>query len=123
MVEQIDISTYDQSSPQSLLRQWQNSFIDILDMVAPIKTFPMRRHRSPFLAGEIRYLIRQRDYLPKQFKKNPTSPTLKQDLKMAQRRAKSRIRREAEDQAELAMIVPVLLMHGTRLHQKGHIYC
>ena len=122
MVEEIDISTYDQSSHESLLHQWQNSFIDIIDMVAPIKTFPMRRHCSPFLTGEIRDLIRCRDYLAKQFKKNSTSSTLKQDLNMAQRRVKSRIRQEAKDQAELAMTIsnPIFCRYSADMEENAN---
>ena len=104
MVQQIDISTYDENSPEDLLDKWQQAFTDILDTVAPIKTFPMRRHRSPFITGEIRQLIRHRDYLAKQFKRNSSSTTLKQNLQTAQIRVKSRIRREAKDQAMSAMM-------------------
>ena len=80
--------TYDQNSPELLLDQWQKAFSSILDTVAPIRTFPMRRHRSPYLNGEIRELIRHRDFLAKQFKKNPGSSSLKQDLR-AQKRLKA----------------------------------
>ena len=59
----------------------------------------MHRHRSPFLTGEIREFIRRRDYVAKQFKKNSGSSTLKQDLTMAQRGVKSRIRRVVETPA------------------------
>ena len=103
MVRQIDISTTDPNSPELLLQHWQKAFINILDTVAPIRTFPMHRHRSPCLNAEIRELIRHRDFLAKQFKKNPGSSTLKEDLKLAQRRMKSRIRREAKEQATQAL--------------------
>ena len=103
MVQQIDISTYDHNSPELLLQQWQKEFITILDTVAPIRTFPMRRHQAPYLNGEIRELIRHRDFLAKKLKKNPGSSTTKEDLKLAQKRVKSRIRREAKDQATQAL--------------------
>ena len=51
MVQQIDISTYDQNSTELLLQQWRKSFTDILDIVAPIITFPMRRHRHRAYVG------------------------------------------------------------------------
>ena len=86
-VQQIDISTFDHSSPELLLQEWQKQFLSILDSVAPIRTFPMRRHRSPYLNGEIRELIRHRDFLAKQLKKNPGSPTLKEELKLAQKKS------------------------------------
>jgi len=93
------ISLHDHNSPELLLDLWQKALTSILDTVAPIRTFPMRRHRSPYLNGEIRELIRHRDFLSKQFKKNPGSSSLKQDLKSAQKKVKSRIRREAKEQA------------------------
>jgi len=103
MVQQIDISTTDPNSPELLLQHCQKAFTNVLNTVAPIRTFPMRRHRSPYLNAEIRELIRHRDFLAKQFKKNPGSSTLKEDLKLAQRRVKSRIRREAKEQATQAL--------------------
>jgi len=69
MVEQIDISTY-QNFYSLLLHQWQEAVTDILDMVALIKSFLMCRYRSPFLTGKICELIRHRDYLAKPLK-NP----------------------------------------------------
>jgi len=101
-VAQIDISNCDSSSPDDLLNYWQTSFIDILDEFAPIRKFPMRRHRSPWLNGEIRELIKHRDYLAKQVHKFP-SPILEADLKIAKQRVKSRIRREAKEQGSTAL--------------------
>ena len=98
MVQQTDISAYEHNSPELLIQEWQKAFTDILDTVAPVRTFPMRHHRSPYLNGEIRQLIRHRDFLEKQFKKNPGSSTLKQDLKLAQRRKVGSIERQRNRQ-------------------------
>ena len=63
----------------------------------------MRRHRSRWLTSEIRQLIRHRDFLAKQLKMHPGSADIEADLKIAKRRVKSRIRREAKDQGSVAL--------------------
>ena len=95
-VADIDISTYLDSPPDTLLEQLQTKFVEILDDVTRIRKFPMRRHRSPWLTSEMRQLIRHWDYLAKQLKIHPGSAAIEADLKTAKRRVKSRIRREAK---------------------------
>jgi len=53
LVEQIDISHLNPNSPEHLYEEWFDSFTEISDTVAPLRKFPMRRHRSPWLTAEI----------------------------------------------------------------------
>jgi len=76
----------------------------------------MRRHRS-YLNGKIRQLIRYRDFLANQLKRILILSHLKQDLKLAQIRVKSRIRQEAKEQASQALTALLPLTPRTILKE------
>jgi len=104
LVEQIDISRINPNSPGDLQKKWFESLhAEIMDDVAALRKFPMRRHSSLWLNAEIRQLMKQRYFVAKQFSKNPESSELQDDLKLLRKKIKSKIRHEAKEQGLKAL--------------------
>jgi len=101
-VQSIDLEQKPDSTPDALLANWEQAFIKILDDLAPVKSLPMRRHRSPWMTAKIRQLMSFRDSLGRKMKTSP-SEQLAIQLREARKRVKSNLRREARNQGQEAM--------------------
>ena len=71
--------------------------------MAPLKSFPTRKHKSPWLTGDIKNLIKHRDWLARKFKLAKDSADLEEKLAIAKRRVKSHIRSRVRAQGEEAL--------------------
>lgn len=93
-IKLIDTNTH---TVDEILDTWQHSFNNVLDEFAPVKAYPMRRHRCKWMNDQVRDLIRERDHKAVSLKKNPSNKDLKSAHKKLQRRVKSNLRRSAKD--------------------------
>jgi hypothetical protein len=84
-------------TPDLLLDSWHRDLINILDKAAPIKNYPMRKRRVPWVTSEARRLMFERDSVARRRKKDPCSKQLGRELAEIKRRIKSKIRRSAKD--------------------------
>ena len=53
-----------------LVTAWYDGIKEHLDDLAPIKTFPTRKYKSPWLTIHIKQLIQYRDWLVKKLRQN-----------------------------------------------------
>lgn len=90
----------------TIVQCWHQQFTTILDEVAPIKPYPMRRHISPFITAAIQTMIRRRDLVAHQLTTNSDSQPLKDELSLLRRQVKSRMRREAKNAGSIAFTNP-----------------
>ena len=58
------------NSVDEILDHWHSQVIQILDDVAPVKLYPWRRNRLPWLSQDVRDLMTKRDLLSKQIASN-----------------------------------------------------
>jgi len=88
-------------TPDTLLEEWQNGLLKILDDVAPIKPYPYRSQKCPWMNGDVRKRITDRDNLAKILKSKPPGDhdygELEKVLGRLKRSAKSRLRRAAKN--------------------------
>lgn len=101
-VMNIQLGNSNQNEPNLMLENWQRAFTGLIDQVAPLKNYPMRKSKSPWITNEIRKLIEDRDMLSAQLKKAPSSIVIFEATALAKRRVKSRIKREAKNQGKEA---------------------
>ena len=64
-VASIEIPIMDNYAPDKMLESWSASLTSILDDVAPLKQYPMRKNRIPWITDRIRELQAKRDFLAK----------------------------------------------------------
>jgi hypothetical protein len=84
--------------------QWHDDIINILDDMAPIKNFPWRRERCPWITADIRSLFTNRELLVKQLKKREgNQEEVCFDLKKIKKQIKSRIKREVKEAGKTAL--------------------
>jgi len=72
-LKKIILSTNNDVSTDALLQDWITKFYSLVDEVAPLKLYPMRRqprHRSPWLNNDIRDLMIHRDNVVKLIKRD-----------------------------------------------------
>ena len=88
-------------TPDAMIEQWQSNLLQILDEVAPIRPYPSRRRKCPWMTGDVRKRITDRDNLAKILKsKSPDEHDygeLTKTLGKLKRSAKSRLRRAAKN--------------------------
>ena len=100
----------DLPSVDHLLENWQLAFTAVIDQFAPLKEFPLRKQRSPWVTPNIKRLMSYRDSIARKLSQKQITNTetdidvLTQELQLAKRQVKSRIRREAKDQGTVAML-------------------
>src|SRR5206468_6177692 len=85
---------------------WQMKLHVILDEVAPIRNFPMRKNVSPFLTQEIRSLMCDRDKMACRYRNNNSDSRLCEELKILKRKVKSKIRYEMQRKGSMAFSSP-----------------
>lgn len=88
------------SDPDAMLDHWHKSFMNILDTVAPVKSYPMRKNRCVWLNHHVRTLIEDRDRTARQLKSDPFNIELKKQLQTLKKKAKSNLRRAARQYGE-----------------------
>ena len=88
------------SDPDTMLDHWNKSFMDILDTVAPVKSYPMRKNRCVWLNHHVRTLIEDRDRTARKLKSDPFNTDLKMQLQTLRKKAKSNLRRAARQYGE-----------------------
>ena len=87
-----------ETDPDLLLGAWHVSVNAILDIEAPVKAMPRRKHTIPWMNDGVRELQKSRDRIAKNLRKIPTpAETDFEELKAAKRRVKSHIRRAAKE--------------------------
>jgi len=98
-MSKIELPLGDQNSPEVLLQSWQRDVAKVLDEVAPKRLYPMRKRSIPWMNENIRRVQRDRDNIAKKHYKKPFLVTddEKEELRLAKRRVKSVIRREARE--------------------------
>jgi len=85
-----------------VVSDWKDSVLSIIDSVAPLKAFPWRKDRCPWLTDDIRQLMDKRAHLVKDLK-HSRSTTLCEKLKLVKRQIRSRIRRETKNAGAQAL--------------------
>lgn len=81
-------------NPDELVQEWNHKFIQILDELAPVKPYPMKKHRIDWFNDEIKELQKKRDVLAKNLKRQETaSDNEKENLRIAKRQVKNAVRR------------------------------
>jgi len=89
-----------------MVAQWTGDVVSILDVHAPMKSFPARRNRSPFLSENTRNLMKERDWLVKEIKSQSESERMADlviRLRVVKKRIKSLIRRTMKDTGDSAL--------------------
>lgn len=90
------------SNVDEALDQWHSSVLNIVDEMAPTRSFPWRKNRNPWLTTEIRQLLAKRNFLVKELKiRSDTS--VSDSLKIVKKQIKSLIRRETKDAGKRAL--------------------
>ena len=93
MVQSIQLGDTSTATATELLTRWMTAITEILDEVAPMKSFPQSRKRKPtILTPEIRMLMKQRDQLARKVHKQPGNQELLAELKQMKKRVKGNIR-------------------------------
>jgi Reverse transcriptase (RNA-dependent DNA polymerase) len=93
LVSAIDLHPESHNDPDSLLHEWLDAMIGILDMVAPVKSFPaVKKRPAVFFNDDIKEQIFLRNHLARKLKSDPNNMELFRDLHLAKRTVKSRIR-------------------------------
>jgi Reverse transcriptase (RNA-dependent DNA polymerase) len=88
-------------SPNLLLDSWHNSMSEVLDQVAPIKSFPAAsKKRSGFLNKDIRELMARRDCSARKVHKDPSNVAHLIELKTLKKQVKSRLRKALKVRGE-----------------------
>lgn len=99
-----------QEAPQEVngqLESWLSQVMGIFDEVAPLKKFPWRRNKLPWLTDDIQDLMERRDAVLTDLKQagqtQQTKKDLADDLKLLRRQVKSRIRRAIKEEGAAAL--------------------
>lgn len=97
----ITLSDKNKDDPDALVTEWQSSMIEILDDLAPVRPYPMRRRKCPWMNGDVRKRIADRDKVAKILQsKKPEDHDyegLTKTLSKLKKSAKSRLRRAAKN--------------------------
>jgi len=96
------ISIENSDDPSTMVEDFNNRVISILDDIAPKKAYPWRKNKLPWMTKEIKSEITNRDALSRQFKKQPTDH-LAECLRIATKRIRSVIRHEAKNEGRAAL--------------------
>jgi len=94
-VAEVQLVNANNNTIDQIVEEWYRSVVKIIDSVAPIKSFPWRRDRCPWVNDDIRQLMDKREFLVKKLKVSNEMHTC-EDLKLVRKQIKSRIRREAK---------------------------
>ena len=96
-----------ETSPNCLLKEWYEKMNDVLDDLAPLRAFPARKHKSPWLTEHIKGLMTRRDWLAKQLSLESNTHDqrthIECQLKIARKRVKSNIRHRIKSAGEEAL--------------------
>ena len=76
-----------------LLQVWESSITKILNGLAPIKSFPLRKREVPYIHSEVLSLMKTRNKMEVQCKANPNNTYLWTQLKNMRKKVKSHLRR------------------------------
>jgi retron-type reverse transcriptase len=79
-----------------LLEDWHRSMIAILDVAAPMRSFPACRKNCPWFSADLQRLIRKRDSIARKIQKCSTQELLT-ECNLLKRQIKSRMRRAAKE--------------------------
>jgi retron-type reverse transcriptase len=101
-VAAIDLEESVPCDTNTMLERWHSSLLNLINDVAPVKNFPMRKHRSPWINSEVRQLMKQRDSLARILKSNRSQENM-ENIKIAKRRVKSKIRQVAREEGTAAL--------------------
>lgn len=102
-----------QGAPQDvnvLVESWYSQVLSIIDEVAPMKKYPWRRNKLPWLTDDIQDLLERRDAVLTDLRQAEDAgltqlakKKLADDLKVLRKRVKSRIRRAIKDEGATAL--------------------
>ena len=93
MIQLKDLTT---CSIDEILSDWYCSITKIIDSVAPLKSYPWRKSRSPWITEDIRQLMDRRESLVREVKRSNEKHSC-DELKVVKKQIKSRIRRETRN--------------------------
>jgi len=103
----IDIQDHGSDSVDVMLDSWHNRVIQILDDVAPMKPYPWRKNKLPWLNQGIRDLMTKRDVISKTIASKTLgledAASAVKEVQELRRRIKSRIRRGMKDAGRKAL--------------------
>ena len=106
-VSNIKLVQAEHQSVDIMLENWHSQMISIFDDVAPLKQFPWRRNKLPWLTDDIQDLIERRDGVLRHLKMPGICQQIKDDLaidlKLLRKQVKSRIRRAVKDEGAAAL--------------------
>ena len=106
-IRSIELPTDRSLDVNYILESWHAQVMSIFDVVAPLKPFPWRRNKLPWLTDEIQELIEKRDgtlaRLTKPDLTHPAKMILVDELKVLRKQVKSRIRRSIKDEGVAAL--------------------
>jgi len=97
------------NSVDEILDHWHSQVIQILDDVAPVKLYPWRRNRLPWLSQDVRDLMTKRDLISKKIASNvlclEDAAATVGEVQELRRRIKSRNRRRMREAGKEAIDV------------------
>ena len=99
---QIQLSIGANSPVDEVVESWHRSLLQIVDDMAPIKNYPWRRERCPWLTDGIRRLMNKRTFLVNRIKK-VNEAQVSAELKVVKKQIKSQIRREMKNAGRKAL--------------------
>lgn len=82
--------------PNDMVYTWENLFLEVLDIHAPLRKRRVRNKPSPWLTPEIRKLMYHRDYLKKKYVKNGSN-ALFDAYKLARNKVNAAIKKAKQD--------------------------
>lgn len=97
-----DVSNATQLDEQ--LTVWYAGVLKILDEVAPLRNFPRRKQKSPFVDKDTNGLMHLRKSMTRKLKNDTSNPTLQESIKKLKRQIKSRIRASSKSRAKETLI-------------------
>ena len=99
----INIDNIDVFETNSMVEKWYKEMINILDDVAPLRSFPARTNKCPWVTPHIKELIHHRDWLAKKQNLNKDSANISKKLRIAKRKVTSNIRRQMKSLGSKAL--------------------
>ena len=88
----------------NLLESWQHSITNILDEVAPIRSFSACHKSCPWLTADVRGLMLRRDATARKIATAGSTPALVADYRLLKRKVKSRMRWSAREHGSSLLV-------------------
>jgi hypothetical protein len=93
LVSEIQLNNELAANPDKALNHWHSSMLLILEAVAPLKSYPMKRIKLITINADIKLLLDHRRWLANKVFKDPNNVSLQQELRTTRKRVKSNIQK------------------------------